>query len=178
MVSLTEDILQILHARKIYFFPKPKSGHTIRDHKAKFEIMPQHGLEAFSPLGAYSYSHSALDGVQTVGRYCSIAENVEVMGNGHPTQWVSSSPVFYNPKRLNRFGVVGLSVDLQNVKGALQSGMTSGLGKVCVCDAGFGSVTVQSSLQVPSSRVMSQFCRCRWCARADNQIQNSRSVDP
>ena len=112
------------------------------------------GLRHFPPLGAYSYSHRALDGVQTVGRYCSIAENVEVMGNGHPTQWVSSSPVFYNPKRLNRFGVVGLSVDLQNVKGALQSGMTSGLGKVCVCDAGFGSVTVQSSLQVPSSRVM------------------------
>jgi len=108
VVSLTEDILQILHARKIYFFPKPKSGHTIRDHKAKFEIMSQHGLEAFSPLGAYSYSHSALDGVQTVGRYCSIAENVEVLGNGHPTQWVSSSPVFYNPKRLNRFGVVGV----------------------------------------------------------------------
>lgn len=122
MNTLTKDIVLALDARKIHIFPKPKLGQEITGHAVKFEIMSQHAQTAFSPLGAYSYSHSALGGVTTIGRYCSIAENVEVIGNAHPSEWVSSSPVFYKAKRLKRYGVEGVTRHFDERKGAVSIG--------------------------------------------------------
>lgn len=95
----------VLDALEIRFFPKIKQGMKIPHATVEFEKFSQHSPNGFCPLGAYSYSHSALIGVAYVGRYCSIAENVRVMGNSHPVNWVSTSPVFYKPRRMKRFGV-------------------------------------------------------------------------
>ncbi|WP_330853092.1 CatB-related O-acetyltransferase [Dickeya undicola] len=31
----------------------------------------------------------------TIGRYCSIAKNVKIMGSQHPTNWFTTSPIVY-----------------------------------------------------------------------------------
>lgn len=49
-------------------------------------------------MGAFSYTHSTLPHRVRVGRYTSIAGGLKVMGADHPTQWASTSPVFYNRK--------------------------------------------------------------------------------
>lgn len=50
-------------------------------------------------MGAFSYTHSTLPHLVSVGRYTSIAAGLKVMGDNHPVDWLSTSPVFYN-KRL------------------------------------------------------------------------------
>jgi acetyltransferase-like isoleucine patch superfamily enzyme len=47
-------------------------------------------------MGAFSYTHSVLPLLVSVGRYTSIASGMRVMGEKHPHTWVSTSPVFYN----------------------------------------------------------------------------------
>lgn len=46
-------------------------------------------------MGSYSYSISPLGYGFSVGRYCSIAENVRSMGAAHFPNWISTSPHFY-----------------------------------------------------------------------------------
>jgi virginiamycin A acetyltransferase len=47
-------------------------------------------------MGAFSYSHaSELTYGVKIGRYCSIAKNVSVMGATHFVDWISTSPKFY-----------------------------------------------------------------------------------
>lgn len=47
-------------------------------------------------MGAYSYTGSNLGYGVRIGRYCSIAANVSIMGAHHFPEWISTSPVFYN----------------------------------------------------------------------------------
>ncbi len=48
-------------------------------------------------IGAFSYSFSRGDVHLRIGRYCSIALNVVLMGSSHPDSWVSSHPFSHNP---------------------------------------------------------------------------------
>jgi virginiamycin A acetyltransferase len=48
-------------------------------------------------MGAFSYSWSELPEHTIVGRYCSIASGVTVMGEKHPIERFSSSAITYNP---------------------------------------------------------------------------------
>lgn len=50
-----------------------------------------------SGLGYMSYTSSCLEGA-VVGRYCSIANNVKLMGNPHPTDWVTTHTFAYGPR--------------------------------------------------------------------------------
>lgn len=50
-----------------------------------------------SGLGYMSYTSSYLEGA-VVGRYCSIATNVRLMGNPHPTDWVTTHVFAYAPR--------------------------------------------------------------------------------
>lgn len=47
-------------------------------------------------MGAYSYSASALSRNTRVGRYCSIGENVAIMGFQHPLERFTTSTVSYS----------------------------------------------------------------------------------
>ena len=48
-------------------------------------------------IGAFSYTHSPCDPWISIGRYCSIAAGVAVMGADHPLEWASSSSFSYHP---------------------------------------------------------------------------------
>lgn len=83
----------------IRFFPPVRKAVSPAGLDSLIEPNTQHLPERILPLGAYSYSQSATDGIETVGRYCSIGRFLTVITRTHPTDWVSSSPVFYNPQR-------------------------------------------------------------------------------
>lgn len=52
-------------------------------------------------LGAFSYSQSRLQPDLIVGRYCSLAEDLTaIAADSHPTDWASTSPVFFDPSPL------------------------------------------------------------------------------
>ena len=102
--QFTADDLPALKQLYIHFFPKLRKGQVIGNATAQFEAKSQHNPAGFMPLGAHSYSHS-LFLAKTIGRYCSIAENVSVMGQSHPTDWVTSSPITYKIGRRRRFGM-------------------------------------------------------------------------
>ncbi|MBW6418094.1 CatB-related O-acetyltransferase [Celeribacter sp. PS-C1] len=87
----------------IRIFPRPRPGKEMAGDGARFEARTQHSPEGFMPLGAYSYSQSYLSNVSSVGRYCSMGSKICSMGAVHPTDWVSSNPIFYNRGRYNRF---------------------------------------------------------------------------
>ena len=54
-----------------------------------------------SEIGAYSYcaSNSYIRNTK-IGRFCSIGKNVRIIDVTHPSEFVSSSPVFYSPKNV------------------------------------------------------------------------------
>ncbi|WP_052507926.1 CatB-related O-acetyltransferase [Sphingomonas hengshuiensis] len=47
-------------------------------------------------IGAFSYSRSALSVDAVLGRYCSIARGVTIMGDPHPLDRVTTSPITYH----------------------------------------------------------------------------------
>lgn len=47
-------------------------------------------------MGAFSYSWSSLPLNTKVGRYCSIARGVTVLGKRHPMEWISTSSFTYD----------------------------------------------------------------------------------
>lgn len=86
-------------SHRITFHPRLRDPVPLQGAAARFERYTQHLPGAFMPLGAYSYSRSHFGHVARIGRYCSIGAGVQVMGDAHPTGWVSSSPVFYRRRR-------------------------------------------------------------------------------
>lgn len=61
----------------------------------------EHSLE----LGAFSYQVSGFCSAARIGRYCSFGEAVQIGRQNHPTDWVSTSPLFYLGDRV--FGLGG-----------------------------------------------------------------------
>lgn len=55
----------------------------------------KHGYYLWS-MGAFSYSHSQLLSNTQVGRYCSIANNVKLMGAEHPLTRFTTSSITYD----------------------------------------------------------------------------------
>lgn len=56
------------------------------------------------PIGRMTYGHLRLSrrtllGLESVGRFCSLAESVAVAGVHHPLEWVSPHPFLYRPDR-------------------------------------------------------------------------------
>jgi acetyltransferase-like isoleucine patch superfamily enzyme len=92
-----------LKKMRVRFFPKVTGSVKVYGLDAEIEPFSQHLPGMFMPLGSYSYSQSFFGSTVRVGRYCSIGKGVEVMGNAHPTNWISTSPAFYRrrPSKLN-----------------------------------------------------------------------------
>nr|WP_287860156.1 CatB-related O-acetyltransferase [Klebsiella sp.] len=51
--------------------------------------------ERLASMGAFSYTRTLLPALIQVGRYTSIADRLQVLGDRHPLEWASASPVFY-----------------------------------------------------------------------------------
>ena len=55
-----------------------------------------------STVGKYSYAYNCKIINTQIGAFCSIAEDTVIGGGSHPTNWVSTSPVFYSGKNVLR----------------------------------------------------------------------------
>ena len=55
-----------------------------------------------SSIGRYSYLYGTSAANTEIGAFCSIAAGSSIGGGSHPTNWVSSSPVFYKGKNVMR----------------------------------------------------------------------------
>ncbi len=53
---------------------------------------------SFLSIGAYSFTHPGLPSSIRLGRYCSLARDVRVMGPQHPITRFTTSPVTYLPR--------------------------------------------------------------------------------
>ena len=58
-----------------------------------YASMPSGG---FYSSGAYSYCAGQIQPWFSVGRYCSLASNIQLMGNRHPIDRISTNPVSYD----------------------------------------------------------------------------------
>ena len=103
-MKLSENLTKSLNFHRVGFFPKPSIGARIRGENIRFEDSSQHPLFGMMPLGKYSYSHSFFS-AKSIGRYCSIALGVKVMGHSHPVDWVTTSTVPYNNRRRKKYAL-------------------------------------------------------------------------
>lgn len=53
-------------------------------------------VDSLCTISAFSYSQSNLGYGVNVGRYCSLASNITIMGATHFSDWVTTSPKFYD----------------------------------------------------------------------------------
>ncbi len=55
-------------------------------------------------IGAYTYfAHSSIYTLESIGRFCSIAPGVKIGMGEHPTNYLSSHPIFYNSPSMFNF---------------------------------------------------------------------------
>jgi len=92
-------------------------------------------------FGRYSYigEYTKIDHMVTIGRYCSIANNVLIGATIHPTNWLSSSPFQYDdwldskcqkrPWTISKPTVVGNDVWI-GANAVIQSGVCIGDGAI------------------------------------------------
>jgi acetyltransferase-like isoleucine patch superfamily enzyme len=90
---------RLLDRQSVRFYPAVAGTVAMEGDAVTFERYTQHSPDGPMPLGAFSYCQSVVPFVERIGRYCSIGQRLRVMGAAHPTSWVSSSPVFYRPRR-------------------------------------------------------------------------------
>lgn len=94
-------------------------------------------------IGGYSYTHSELSETSSIGRYCSIACNVHIMGDEHPLDRFTTSIVTYSKKYKNLFKQIDFSpktksIDIGNDvwvgEGVIfKRGVTIGDGAIIAC---------------------------------------------
>ena len=101
-------------------------------------------------VGRYSYLYGTSAVNTEIGAFCSIAAGSSIGGGSHPTDWVSSSPVFYRGKNVlktnfsrNEYpefkkNVIGNDVWI-GAKCLIKGGVTIGTGAVI----GMGSVVTK-----------------------------------
>jgi acetyltransferase-like isoleucine patch superfamily enzyme len=97
------SVKSALASGKVYF--TVRGEHRIKDDDDvvfinSCEIEPYTGFLSGSSLwsmGAFSYSWSSLPVESVVGRYCSIARGLKILGARHPLEWVSTSSFTYDP---------------------------------------------------------------------------------
>lgn len=97
-----ETIASTLMDAKIFFTPSGKERHSPEDILnidvgARVEPYTAFlsGCSIFS-MGSFSYSWSDLPSSVKVGRYCSIASNVKLLGTRHPMERISTSSFTYD----------------------------------------------------------------------------------
>ncbi|KHN53082.1 CatB-related O-acetyltransferase [Pectobacterium fontis] len=69
-------------------------------HVEENSTMPYKG---FCSMGAYSYCCSSFPNEMSIGRYCSIANGVTIMGTQHPIHRFTTSPITYHHDFIKNF---------------------------------------------------------------------------
>ena len=103
-VTLTAASIEWLADHRIFFDsrgvrrPQPCNFLDISENS---EVEPYVGVFAGSAIcrmGFMSYTHSRLSPKLTIGRYCSIAHDVDAYFAHHPTELISTSPFAHQPQ--------------------------------------------------------------------------------
>lgn len=101
----TREVENFFRKNNIFLkHPYGRRGAYVRDEPVvlsrptqveRFSTMP---FKGFLSMGAFSYCQSKdLQGAVTIGRYCSIAEGVSIMGASHPTGWITTNVMSHRP---------------------------------------------------------------------------------
>lgn len=64
-----------------------------------------------SRIGQFTYAYGCILVNTTIGAFCSLASGTTIGGGGHPVDWVSSSPVFYQKKNVLKTNFAVASFD-------------------------------------------------------------------
>ncbi len=113
-VEGSRDVLNLIR-----FGGRVKRGTTLTSGSSidKTSVILRDCAIVHSHVGAYSYlSDRVVLAYASVGNYCSIANDVRIGTGSHPTDRLSTSPVFYN--RINPLGIEldGVEDSFQNFK--------------------------------------------------------------
>ena len=114
-LRLSDRVVRALHERRIGFCAA--ADHIIFPKDVSVEAYATFPKQAeFYTLGAFSYAEtSAYLGGVSVGRYTSIASDVEIFGERHPSEWVTQSMITYD------FGYAGIRMAHEDFGGGLPS---------------------------------------------------------
>jgi acetyltransferase-like isoleucine patch superfamily enzyme len=105
MIKLTAELQAALRSGGVETFHAP--GHTNFSAESTFEPpcgIKWIGMHGRFHMGAFSYGVSGFFARVTIGRYCSIGEQVQIGRSNHPMTGVSTSPFFYSTTRLLNIG--------------------------------------------------------------------------
>lgn len=105
MVRLTAELQHLLRAKGIETFHAP--GTSSVPDEAVFEppcSIKWMGLREQFRIGAFSYAVSGYFSRVSIGRYCSIGEQVQIGRSNHPLSWASTSPFFDSREKLFHIG--------------------------------------------------------------------------
>jgi len=107
VVEVTSELLELLRTRRVYHRPYKEERWKVGDRlrlPSDLRLEPfshiHHGGNLPASLGAFSYVRSTLGPNIHIGRYCSIGADIRWLGDDHPFDWATSSPVFYDPQPL------------------------------------------------------------------------------
>lgn len=87
----------------IRVFPPIKGAAQIAHPDCAIEPNAQFLTEGLMPVGSYSYTQSFDTGFERIGRYCSIGKGLMRLGDAHPVERISTSPIFYQKRRFEFF---------------------------------------------------------------------------
>lgn len=97
------ELREILLKNRVFFKNNGAERHQLHDelrYEKGCRIEPYSAFLAGNNLfsmGAFSYSWSILPLNSKVGRYCSIARGLQVLGARHPYEWLTTSSATYDP---------------------------------------------------------------------------------
>jgi acetyltransferase-like isoleucine patch superfamily enzyme len=102
MITVTQELLDLFRSRRIIHAYGGAQLWRVGNRlivSEDCEIEPYchffGGTVIPARMGAFSYSNSQLLPNTQVGRYCSLGYKIEFIQETHPTDWVSSSALFY-----------------------------------------------------------------------------------
>lgn len=101
MIKLTAELQARVRAKGIETFHAPGIANFPDD--TSFEppcSIKWLGMLGHFQMGAFSYAVSGHFARVTIGRYCSIGEQVQVGRSNHPMTGASTNPFFYAQERL------------------------------------------------------------------------------
>lgn len=91
--------LSITSIGKFLTSARPKKKHVKNKGLREEDFVIREVPVGRMTYGLQNLSEGSWKGLKSVGRYCSIAKHCSIAGISHPTEWVSTHPILYNPNR-------------------------------------------------------------------------------
>ncbi|WP_275130802.1 CatB-related O-acetyltransferase [Vibrio sp. JC009] len=112
-IHITKGLTKAFQENNIYIEPRRNIFclniyGRIRVHDEPIEVEPNCRFDpkgkSIWEMGAFSYSYSELPLKSSVGRYCSIAPDVQGFGHPHPLDRFTTSPITYSQEFSDEIG--------------------------------------------------------------------------